>query len=64
MLQILFGKLREHELELGRLKEEEEEERKHNVALKTIVKTAGKTSTTRGKKKWIIKMRNTLSVKC
>jgi len=34
----LFRKLRERDLELGRLKEEEEGERKHNVALKTVAK--------------------------
>jgi len=34
----LFGKLREHELELGRLKEEEDGEKRHNIALKSVVK--------------------------
>jgi len=45
----LVGKLREHGLELGRFKEEQEGERKHNVALKTIAKTVGKIVTTIGK---------------
>jgi len=38
----LFGKLREYELDLGRLEEEEERERRHTVALKTIAKAATK----------------------
>ena len=33
----LFGKLREHELELGRLNEEEDIGRKKNIAFKTEV---------------------------
>ena len=33
----LFAKLREHELELGRLKEEEDIGRKKNIAFKTEV---------------------------
>ena len=38
-LAVLFGKLREHELELSRLNEEEDEGRKKNIAFKTgIVK--------------------------
>lgn len=36
----LFGKLREHELELGKLKEKEESEQKHSIALKTVSKIA------------------------
>jgi len=36
----LFGKLREHELELGRLKEEEDGEKRHTIALKSVVKAA------------------------
>ncbi|KOM41229.1 hypothetical protein LR48_Vigan04g142700 [Vigna angularis] len=38
----LFGKLREHELELGRLKEEEEIEEKKSIALKATGKKASK----------------------
>jgi len=38
----LFGKLREHELELGRLKEEEDGEKRHTIALKSTVKSAVK----------------------
>ena len=38
----LFGKLREHELELGRLKEEEDGEKRHTIALKSAVKSAAK----------------------
>ena len=38
----LFGKLREHELELGRLKEEEDGEKRHTIALKSAVKFATK----------------------
>jgi len=38
----LFGKLREHELELGRLNEEEDGENRHTIALKSVVKTATK----------------------
>ncbi|BAT74608.1 hypothetical protein VIGAN_01231100 [Vigna angularis var. angularis] len=39
----LFGKLREHELELGRLKDEEEiEEKKKSIALKVTSKKASK----------------------
>ncbi|XP_047149798.1 uncharacterized protein LOC124821898 [Vigna umbellata] len=38
----LFGKLREHELELGRLKEEEEIEEKKSIALKATSKKASK----------------------
>jgi len=38
----LFGKLREHELELGRLKEEEDGEKRHTIALKSAVKSAVK----------------------
>jgi len=41
----LFGKLREHELELGRLKEEEEGDTRQSVALKDAMKTASKTLT-------------------
>ena len=33
----LFGKLREHELELGRLNDEEKQGRKKNIAFKTEV---------------------------
>ena len=33
----LFGKLREHELELGRLNDEEDQGRKKNIAFKTEV---------------------------
>jgi len=38
----LFGKLREHELELRRLKEEEDGEKRHTIALKSAVKSAAK----------------------
>jgi len=38
----LFGKLREHELDLGRLKEEEDGEKRHTIALKSAVKFATK----------------------
>ncbi|XP_014496750.1 uncharacterized protein LOC106758331 [Vigna radiata var. radiata] len=38
----LFGKLREHELELGRLKDEEEIEEKKSIALKATSKKASK----------------------
>jgi len=33
----LFGKLREHKLELGRLNDEEDQVRKKNIAFKTEV---------------------------
>ena len=33
----LFGKLREHELELGRLNDEEDQGREKNIAIKTKV---------------------------
>ena len=38
----LFGKLREHELELGRLKAEDDGEKRHTIALKSVVKSATK----------------------
>ena len=38
----LFGKLREHELELERLKEEEDGEKRHTIALKSVVKSRTK----------------------
>ena len=38
----LFGKLREHELELGRLKAEEDGEKRHTIALKSAAKSAAK----------------------
>jgi len=38
----LFRKLREHELEIGRLKEEEDGQKRHTIALKSVVKTASK----------------------
>ncbi|XP_027903654.1 uncharacterized protein LOC114163549 [Vigna unguiculata] len=38
----LFGKLREHELELGRLKAEVDGEKRHTIALKSAVKSAVK----------------------
>jgi len=38
----LFGKLREHKLEFGRLKEEEDGEKRHTIALKSAVKSAAK----------------------
>jgi len=38
----LFRKLREHELKLGRLKEEEDEEKRRTIALKSVVKTTAK----------------------
>lgn len=38
----LFGKLREHELELGRLREEEESEQKQFIALKTTSKNVSR----------------------
>ncbi|XP_027933253.1 uncharacterized protein LOC114188805 [Vigna unguiculata] len=41
----LFGKLREHELELGRLKEEEEGEKRQSIALKAAAKTDGRSKT-------------------
>jgi len=37
-----FRKLREHELELGRLKEEEDGEKRHIIALKSVVKNTTK----------------------
>lgn len=43
----LFGKLREYELELGRLKKEEDGEKKHIIALKFVAKTVAKTSSGR-----------------
>ena len=44
----LFGKLREHELELGRLKEEEEGEKRQSIALKAAAKTEGRSKTQQG----------------
>jgi len=38
----LFAKLREHELELGRLKEEEDGEKRHTIALKSAIKSTEK----------------------
>jgi len=38
----LFGKLKEHELELERLKEEEDGEKRHTIALKSVVKSRTK----------------------
>jgi len=38
----LFGKLREHELELGRLKEEGDGEKRNTIALKSAVKSTAK----------------------
>jgi len=38
----LFGKLTEHELELERLKEEEDGEKRHTIALKSVVKSTTK----------------------
>jgi len=46
-MAILFGKFREHELELGRLKEDEVGEKRHIVALKTIAKAVVKFTTKR-----------------
>jgi len=43
----LFGKLREHELQLGRLKEEEDGEKRHNISLKSVVKIAAKPKKTK-----------------
>jgi len=40
----LFGKLREHELEIRRLNEEEDGEKKHIVALKTTAKAVAKST--------------------
>lgn len=40
----LFEKLTEHELELGRLKEEEEGEKKHTIDLKFAAKATNKSS--------------------
>jgi len=45
----LFGKLREHELELGRLKEEEEGEKKQSIALKAAAKTEGRSKANKDK---------------
>ena len=41
-ISTLFGKLREHELELGRLKEKEDGEKRHTIALKSAVKSTAK----------------------
>jgi len=38
----LFKKLREYELELKRLKEEDDGEKRHTITLKTVVKSAAK----------------------
>ena len=38
----LFGKLREHELELGRLKEEKEREKRQSITLKATTKSTNK----------------------
>jgi len=38
----LIGKLREHELELGRHKEEEDGEKRHTIDLKSVVKSTTK----------------------
>lgn len=40
----LFVKLREHELEPGRLKEKEEGEKRHTITLKTNVKATVKSA--------------------
>ena len=45
----LFGKLREHELELGRLKEEEEGEKRQSIALKAAAKTESKSKASKDK---------------
>ena len=47
----LFGKLREHELELGRLKEEEEGEKRQSIALKATAKTISKSQTSKVEEK-------------
>ena len=41
-MSTLFGKLREHELELGRLKKEEEGEKRQSITLKVTAKTINK----------------------
>ena len=53
----LFGKLREHELELGRLNEEEDIGRKKNIAFKTEVVKGKKQK----KKKILMTMRTLVS---
>jgi len=40
----LFGNLREHELELGRLKEEDDGEKRHIIPLKSFVKSVAKSN--------------------
>jgi len=45
----LFGKLREHELELGRLKEEEEGEKRQSIALKAAAKTEARSKVNKDK---------------
>jgi len=45
----LFGKLREHELELGRLKEEEEREKRQSIALKATTKTESRSKASKDK---------------
>jgi len=45
----LFGKLREHELELGRLKEEEEGEKRQSIALKAAAKTESRSKANKDK---------------
>ncbi|XP_027927440.1 uncharacterized protein LOC114184329 [Vigna unguiculata] len=45
----LFGKLREHELELGRLKEEEEGEKRQCIALKAVAKTESRSKANKDK---------------
>jgi len=45
----LFGKLREYELELGRLKEEEKGDKRKNIALKGTLKSANKSKTNKAK---------------
>ena len=47
----LFGKLREHELELGRLKEEEKGEKRQSIALKATAKTISKSKTNKVEEK-------------
>jgi len=45
----LFGKLREHELELGRLKKEEEGEKRQSIVLKAAAKTESRSKASKDK---------------
>jgi len=53
----LFGKLREHELELGRLKEEEEGEKRQSIALNVVAEIESRRKPTKIKKQQIRRMK-------